>query len=188
LVRDDKSGTPEKVVEEVKNHCFYQKKWGLIDLHARDYSFEPARSGGFLINGGRLYIDAVGDHEEYATPECTDIFDACRYYKAGQWIVQGLLNDLGVAEVASFHNNSVDHYGGHTFGCHENYLVEMQDEDFFRASFNYLLPFCDAADLRGRRARRRAQTELFVHEELGDDHLRLRRGLPVGEQLLRRRD
>lgn len=141
LVRDDTAGTPERVVEEVKNHCFYQKKWGLIDLHARDYSFEPARSGGFLINGGRLYIDAVGDHEEYATPECTDIFDACRYYKAGQWIVQGLLNDLGLSEVASFHNNSVDHYGGHTFGCHENYLVEMQDEDFFRASFNYLLPF-----------------------------------------------
>src|SRR4028119_302283 len=141
LVRDDKAGTPERVVEDVKNHCFYQKKWGLIDLHARDYSFEPARSGGFLINGGRLYIDAVGDHEEYATPECTDIFDICRYYKAGQWIVQSLLNDLGVSETASFHNNSVDHYGGHTFGCHENYLVEMQDEDFFRASFNYLLPF-----------------------------------------------
>lgn len=141
MVRDDKAGTPERVVEEVKNHCFYTKHWGLIDLHARDYSFEPARSGGFLINGGRLYIDAVGDHEEYATPECTDIKDICRYNKAGQWVVQSLLNDLGLDEVASFHNNSVDHYGGHTFGCHENYLVEMHDEDFFRASFNYLLPF-----------------------------------------------
>ena len=54
LVRDDRAGTPERVVEDVKNHCFYQKKWGLIDLHARDYSFEPARSGGFLLNGGRL--------------------------------------------------------------------------------------------------------------------------------------
>lgn len=141
MVRDDAAGTPEQVVEAVKNHCFYQKKWGLIDLHARDYSFEPARSGGFLINGGRLYIDAVGDHEEYATPECTDVFDICRYTKAGQWVVQSLLNDLGLSEIASFHNNSVDHFGGHTFGCHENYLVEMHDEDFFRASFNYLLPF-----------------------------------------------
>lgn len=141
MVRDDAAGTPEQVVEAIKNHCFYQKHWGLIDLHARDYSFEPARSGGFLVNGGRLYIDAVGDHEEYATPECTDIFDICRYNKAGQWIVQSLLNDLGLAEQASFHNNSVDHFGGHTFGCHENYLVEMHDEDFFRASFNYLLPF-----------------------------------------------
>lgn len=141
LIRDDQAGTPERVVEEVKNQCFYQNRWGLIDLHARDYSFEPARSGGFLRNGGRLYIDAVGDHEEYATPECTDIFDACKYYKAGQWIVQGLLNDLNLSDAASFHNNSVDHYGGHTFGCHENYLVEMHDEDFYRASFNYLLPF-----------------------------------------------
>jgi proteasome accessory factor A len=141
MVRDDEAGTPERLVEEVKNHCFYKKNWGLIDLHARDYSFEPARSGGFLINGGRLYIDAVGDHEEYATPECTDIFDICKFNKAGQWVVQSLLNDLGLSEVASFHNNSVDHFGGHTFGCHENYLVEMHDEDFFRASFNYLLPF-----------------------------------------------
>jgi proteasome accessory factor A len=141
LVRDDAVGTPEKVVEEVKNHCFYTKKWGLIDLHARDYSFEPARSGGFLMNGGRLYIDAVGDHEEYATPECTDILDACAYYKAGQWVVQTMLQELGIADRASFHNNSVDHFGGHTFGCHENYLVEMHDEEFFRASFNYLLPF-----------------------------------------------
>jgi proteasome accessory factor A len=141
MVRDERAGTSERVVEEVKNHCFYQKKWGVIDLHARDYSFEPARSGGFLLNGGRLYIDAVGDHEEYATPECTSVFDACRYYKAGQWLVQSLLADLGLEDWVSFHNNSVDHFGGHTFGCHENYLVEMQDEDFFRASFNYLLPF-----------------------------------------------
>src|SRR5215210_5401566 len=141
LVRDSSIGKPDQVVEKVKDHAFYRRKLGVIDLHARDYTFEPARSGGFLLNGGRLYIDAVGDHEEYATPECTDLLDIVRYYRAGQWIVQGLLNDLGFAESASFHNNSVDHFGGHTFGCHENYLVEMQDEDFFRASFNYLLPF-----------------------------------------------
>ena len=141
LVRDDQLGTPEQVVEAVKDHCFQRKQWGLIDLHARDYSFEPARSGGFLINGGRLYIDAVGDHEEYATPECSDVFDVVRYVKAGQWIVQALLDDLGLSDVVSFHNNSVDHFGGHTFGCHENYLVDMHDEEFSRASFNYLLPF-----------------------------------------------
>jgi proteasome accessory factor A len=141
MVRDDTLGTPEQVVEAIKDHCFLRRKLGLIDLHARDYSFEPARSGGFLINGGRLYIDAVGDHEEYATPECTDVFDAVRYVKAGQWLVQSLLDDLGIADQVSFHTNSVDHFGGHTFGCHENYLVEMPDEVFFRASFNYLLPF-----------------------------------------------
>ncbi|MEY3764409.1 MAG: hypothetical protein RLZ42_1069, partial [Armatimonadota bacterium] len=133
LVRDDEVGTPETIVHLVRDHCFYEKKWGVIDLHARDYSFEPARSGGFLLNGGRLYVDAVGDHEEYATAECSSILDVCRHHKAGQWLLQSFLDDLGLTDAVSFHNNSVDHFGGHTFGCHENYLVSMADEEFFRA-------------------------------------------------------
>ena len=141
LVRDDSVGTSEDVVHQVRDHCFYTKKWGVIDLHARDYSFEPARSGGFLLNGGRLYVDAVGDHEEYATAECRSILDVCRQNKAGQWILQSLLDDLGLSESVSFHNNSVDHFGGHTFGCHENYLVSMVDEEFFRNSLRLLIPF-----------------------------------------------
>ncbi|MDH7569663.1 MAG: proteasome accessory factor PafA2 family protein, partial [Armatimonadota bacterium] len=71
LVRDPSLGTPEEVVERVKDHAFYRKRLGAIDVHARNFAFEPARSGGFLLNGGRLYVDAVGSHEEYATPECT---------------------------------------------------------------------------------------------------------------------
>ena len=59
----------------MKDHAFYRMGLGVIDLHARDYTFEPARSGGFLLNGGRLYIDAVGDHEEYATAECQSYVD-----------------------------------------------------------------------------------------------------------------
>jgi proteasome accessory factor A len=141
LVRDDEVGTPETIVHLVRDHCFYEKKWGVIDLHARDYSFEPARSGGFLLNGGRLYVDAVGDHEEYATAECSSILDVCRHHKAGQWLLQSFLDDLGLTDAVSFHNNSVDHFGGHTFGCHENYLVSMADEEFFRASLRGLIPF-----------------------------------------------
>jgi len=76
LVSDDSVGTAEMIVEQVKDHAFYKDKLGLIDLHARDYAFEPARCGGFLRSGGRLYIDAVGSHMEYATPECTDFVDA----------------------------------------------------------------------------------------------------------------
>ena len=67
LVRDPAAGTAEEVVERVKDYAFYRKRIGAIDLHARNYAFEPARSGGFLVNGGRLYVDAVGSHEEYAT-------------------------------------------------------------------------------------------------------------------------
>ena len=34
----------------------------------------------------------------------------------------------------------MDHYGGHTFGCHENYLVRSDDR-FLNESVHYLYPF-----------------------------------------------
>ncbi len=140
LVHDQTIGTPESLVEAVKNHVFYKQRRGVIDLHARDYTFEPARAGGFLTNGARLYIDAVGSHEEYATPECRSIFDLAAHEKAGHEILQSALEELGVAERVSFHTNSVDQVGGHTFGCHENYLARV-DEEFFKNAVHYLLPF-----------------------------------------------
>src|SRR5256714_11409379 len=140
LVKDRAGGTAEKVVEAVKDYTFYEKRLGVIDLHARDYAFEPARAGGFLRNGGRLYIDAVGSHEEYATPECTDLEDLVAHDRAGRAILQTILQDLGLDESVSFHNNAIDHFGGHTFGCHENYLVQIEDR-FFTDALSYLLPF-----------------------------------------------
>jgi proteasome accessory factor A len=140
LVHDPVVGAPEKIVDRVKTHVFQKQKLGVIDLHARDYTFEPARAGGFLVNGGRLYVDAVGDHEEYATAECTDVLDVAAHERAGQRIIQQALRDLELDEAVSFHNNSVDHFGGHTFGCHENYLARL-DEDFFRDDVAFLLPF-----------------------------------------------
>lgn len=140
MVRDPSVGTPEEIVEQVKDYAFYDKRYGLIDLHARDYAFEPARAGGFLRNGGRLYIDAVGSHEEYATPECCDLLDLVRYDRAGRILLSRLLKDLQLSPVVSFHNNSIDHFGGHTFGCHENYLVQLEDR-FFTDALSSLLPF-----------------------------------------------
>jgi proteasome accessory factor A len=140
LVHDPSVGTPEHVAELVKNHVFLRQQKGVIDLHARDYTFEPARAGGFLVNGGRLYVDAVGDHEEYATAECSDLFELTAHERAGHRILQGALRELNLEGAVSFHNNSVDHFGGHTFGCHENYLARL-DEDFFRDAVAYLLPF-----------------------------------------------
>jgi proteasome accessory factor A len=140
LVNDDSLGTAEMLVEQVKDHAFYKDKVGVIDLHARDYAFEPARCGGFLRSGGRLYIDAVGSHMEYATPECTDFVDAVVYDRAGRVLLQRLIRELGIEKQVSFHSNSVDHFGGHTFGCHENYLVGIDDR-FFLEALSYLLPF-----------------------------------------------
>src|SRR5256714_8169319 len=139
LVKDRAGGTAEKVVEAVKDYTFYEKRLGVIALHARDSAFEPARAGGFLRNGGRLYTDAVGSHEEYATPECTDLEDLVAHDRAGRAILQSVLNELDLADVVSFHNNAIDHFGGHTFCCHENYLVQIEDR-FFTDALGYLLP------------------------------------------------
>lgn len=98
MVRDPSVGTPEEIVEQVKDYAFYDRRYGLIDLHARDYAFEPARAGGFLRNGGRLYIDAVGSHEEYATPECCDLLDLVRYDRAGRILLSRLLKDLQLSQ------------------------------------------------------------------------------------------
>lgn len=140
FVRDPALGDPEDVVERVKNAAFRQRRLGLLDLHNRDFAFEPAGAGGFLVNGGRLYIDAVGSHEEYATPECTSLRQLITYDRAGRALLQSLLEDLEIQDGASFHNNSVDHFGGHTFGCHENYLVRVE-EDSLVQMVEGLLPF-----------------------------------------------
>jgi proteasome accessory factor A len=140
LARDPGAGTPEEIVERVKDQAFRGGRWGLIDRHARDAFFEPAEAGGFLINGGRLYIDVVGGHLEYATPECRSLGDLVAYDKAGPRLLIRLLRELGWAEQASFHNNNVDHYGGHTFGCHENYSLDPHTHPYGR-DLAPLIPF-----------------------------------------------
>lgn len=111
----------------------------MLDQEARS-SFERAASGGFLCNGARLYIDAVGNHLEYATPECLHLFDIVLHERAGQRIIQQSLEELGLSDHVNFYNNSVDHFGGHTFGCHENYSVE--DADYLAGHGRFLfLPF-----------------------------------------------
>ena len=50
---------------KVKNYLFRNAEAGTIDLHYRDYE-EPPGNGGFLLNGGRLYLDM--GHIEYASP------------------------------------------------------------------------------------------------------------------------
>jgi proteasome accessory factor A len=140
LVSDPSLGDPEAIVEAIKDYLFYELKVGAIDIHARDDVFEPAKSGGFLVNGARLYIDAVGSHLEYATAECRLLRDLVANDRAGQrWIVRAI-RELGLSDVVSVYNNSVDHFAGHTFGCHENYLVRME-EDFFSSHASLLYPF-----------------------------------------------
>lgn len=131
---------PESAVELIKDYIYDDLKLGVLDLHSRDEVFEPAGSGGFLINGSRLYIDSVGSHLEYATAECRNLDDLVANDRAGQRIIVRAINELGLNDEVSIYNNSIDHFGGHTFGCHENYLVQMS-EDFFTTEVQKLYPF-----------------------------------------------
>ncbi len=140
LVMDDDLGRPEDVVEELKDHLFFERKIGAIDYHARDDVFEPAQSGGFLCNGARLYVDAVGSHLEYATAECRSIKDLIANDRAGQRLIVQAMKELQLQDSIAIYNNSIDHFGGHTFGCHENFLVQAHDE-LLNGHLHFLVPF-----------------------------------------------
>lgn len=140
LVADESLGSPEAAVEAIKDYVFYDLKLGALDIHSRDDMFEPAGSGGFLLNGARLYIDAVGSHLEYATAECRNLTDVVANDRAGQRQIVRAIRDLGLDDQISVYNNSVDHFGGHTFGCHENYLIPA-DEELLGSKLPLLYPF-----------------------------------------------
>ena len=109
----------------IKNHIFKKDRSGAIDLHYRDYE-EPPGNGGFLLNGGRLYVDM--GHLEYASPECRSVRDMVAFDIAGDTLVQNAVMALRAEDKVAFIKNNVDHHTGATFGCHENYLMrrEMQ--------------------------------------------------------------
>ena len=107
----------------IKNFLFRNNYAGAVDLHYRDYE-EPPGNGGFLLNGGRMYLDM--GHIEYASPECLNLRDIVTYDLAGDELLQSALEALDVSDRVSFIKNNVDHYTGATFGCHENYLMRRE--------------------------------------------------------------
>lgn len=111
---------PPSAVGRVRNWIFDKNRFGLADMHQRDWD-EPAGNGGFLFNGGRAYVDM--GHLEYCTPECLSLIDVLRYDRAGDAILCQALRDMKLADTVSFVRNNIDHFSGATFGCHENYLV-----------------------------------------------------------------
>lgn len=113
----------QEVLPRVRDWLFENDRYGLIDLHDRDWD-EPAGNGGFLFNGGRVYIDM--GHLEYCTPECATTKDVVCYDRAGDLLLQAALRALKLESKVSFIRNNVDHYTGATFGCHENYSLERK--------------------------------------------------------------
>ncbi len=130
-------GSPESVAHRIKDNIFQKQRLGLLDMHHRDWG-EPPGNGGFLFNGGRLYIDM--GHLEYATPECRGLFDLIAHDKAIEWVLQKSLVEEGIREQVSFIKNNIDHSTDATFGCHENYLVKRRIP-FYETLVPELLPF-----------------------------------------------
>ncbi|MDF7663650.1 proteasome accessory factor PafA2 family protein [Bifidobacterium sp. ESL0763] len=83
----------------------------------------------YLPNGSRLYLD-VGSHPEYATAEACDPYDALVQDLAGEETMRRLVGQAqerlrrthGAGATIHLYKNNVDS-AGHSFGCHENYLV-----------------------------------------------------------------
>lgn len=116
----DAFGSPADAAAQIRDYIFNTQSLGLLDLHHRAYD-EPPGNGGFLKNGGRLYVDM--GHIEYASPECATLADIVTFDKSGDRILQGAVEAMGIGHRVSFIKNNIDHETGATFGSHENYLV-----------------------------------------------------------------
>ena len=111
--------------------------------------FGPVVSGGLsrsvpLRNGGQLYLDVVG-HPEYATPDCGNALDLVVHDKAGERILEGLLEDAGqqlreegiAGDISVLKSNAGP--AGSSYGCQENYVVGRRAE--FGRLADILIPF-----------------------------------------------
>ncbi len=89
---------------------------------ARELSFVEIKSDLVLGNGARFYNDHA--HPEYCTPECRTVDELVAHDRAGERILMACARQLsarrGVA--VRLYKNNTD-FCGHSYGCHENYLL-----------------------------------------------------------------
>src|SRR5437588_5768065 len=129
--------------------CTFRGQRRLSPDEVARYLFRRVVSWGrssnvFLENGARLYLD-VGSHPEYATPECDDIRQLVAHDKAGERILESLVNSAearlreeGIAGQVYLFKNNTDS-AGNSYVCHENYLVSRYGE--FGKLAEVLIPF-----------------------------------------------
>ncbi|MBG87196.1 MAG: hypothetical protein CMO80_09895 [Verrucomicrobiales bacterium] len=75
-----------------------------------------------LVNGARFYNDHA--HPEYCTPECSTRDELAAHDRAGEQIVMDCAECLSSERSAPVKicKNNTD-FRGHSYGCHENYLL-----------------------------------------------------------------
>ena len=90
----------------------------------RPYTYLDMKSDRVLTNGARFYNDHT--HPEYGTPECAGLFDLVAHDRAGEEIVRECValrnREIGEDALQVFKNNT--DYSGHSYGTHDNYLIE----------------------------------------------------------------
>ena len=129
--------------------CTFRGQRRLSPDEVARYLFRRVVSWGrssnvFLENGARLYLD-VGSHPEYATPECDTVRSVVTHDKAGERILESLveqaeqrLHEEGIAGQIYLFKNNTDS-AGNSYGSHENYLVARFGE--FQKLADTLIPF-----------------------------------------------
>jgi len=138
LINQDRpEHSPTWLAHQIRDHIFSKQRRGVLDLHHRGHD-EPPGNGGFLTNGGRIYLDM--GHLEYASPECGTLADLISSDRAGDQILQQAVEELGLANHVSLIKNNIDHETDATFGSHENFLVS-RNFPFTRRGLGLLIPF-----------------------------------------------
>jgi proteasome accessory factor A len=108
--------------------------------HQRFFSFREMKSDRILPNGARFYNDHT--HPEYSTPECHGLFDLLAQDRAGILVMRMAKKNREEqlapdGRIALYRNNT--DYHGHSYGCHENYLLPREIP--FERIVSHLLPF-----------------------------------------------
>ena len=96
----------------------------------RPLSFEEIKGDLVLSNGARFYNDHA--HPEYSTPECTTLHELVAQDKAGERVLwecarrrNARIADRQPERAVRLYKNNTD-FIGHSFGCHDNYLMARE--------------------------------------------------------------
>lgn len=88
----------------------------------RELSFVEIKSDLVLGNGARFYNDHA--HPEYCTPECSTFEELLAQDRAGEQILMACAKHMSeqIGSTVRLYKNNTD-FMGHSYGCHENYLL-----------------------------------------------------------------
>ncbi|MDB6068136.1 MAG: proteasome accessory factor [Pedosphaera sp.] len=88
----------------------------------RELTYVEIKSDLVLGNGARFYNDHA--HPEYCTPECSTLDELVAQDRAGERILMACAQQLSAqrGHAVRLYKNNTD-FRGHSYGCHENYLL-----------------------------------------------------------------